>query len=164
VDNLYEILVLVIGGGFFGFLGVVITLFFTRKKSQAETEKARAEVKRLEEETEKLSLENQKLNLEYQKIRQEQTNLVLKENSELIKAKEELKAKLYIANEEKFLLSKELSTYRIESIEKQKKIEEFSANQKKFEELLANQHKDIVEIKKNQTGELSSQMPAHEQK
>ena len=155
MDRLYDILTLVIGGGAFSLLGGVITHFATRKRNNAE-------VKRLEEETEKLNLENQKLNLEYQTIRQQQTNLVLKENSELIKAKEELKAKLYIANEEKFLLSKELSTYRIESIEKQKKIEELSANQKKFEELLASQHKDIVEIKKKQTGELSSQMPAHE--
>jgi len=140
-------LVILIGGGLFSLFGGLITHLATRKRNNAE-------VKRLEEETEKLNLENQKLSLEYQKIRQEQTNSVMKENNELVKAKEELKAKLYITNEEKLLLAKELSIYRIESTEKQKRIDALSEKQKKFEELLTTHSQDIVAIKKTQTGQL----------
>jgi hypothetical protein len=141
VDRTYEFVALVIGGGMFTFLGVVVTLFFTRKKSQAETDKARAEIKKLEEESEKIKIENENM-------RTEQMNSVMKQNLDLEKAREELKAKLYIANEEKLMLSQEMQRYRIE----------LSENQRKFEELLVKQNKDIVEIKK-QTGQLPAQLP-----
>jgi hypothetical protein len=136
-----EFISLVLGGGIFTFLGVVVTLFFTRKKSQAETDKARAEIKKLEEESEKIKIENENM-------RTEQMNSVMKQNLDLEKAREELKAKLYIANEEKLMLSQEMQRYRIE----------LSENQRKFEELLVKQNKDIVEIKK-QTGQLPAQLP-----
>jgi hypothetical protein len=136
-----EILALVISGGIFTFLGVIATLLFTRKKSQAETDKARAEIKKLEEEAEKIKIENENM-------RTEQMNSVMRQNVELEKAREELKAKLYIANEEKLMLSQEMQRYRIE----------LSENQRKFELLLENQHKDIVEIKKK-TGQLPAQLP-----
>jgi chromosome segregation ATPase len=147
----FELLIRFLQSGIFTLLGVLFTLFFTRKKSQAETEKARAEIKKLEEEAEKLNIENQNM-------RAEQMNVVMKQNNELNKAKEELKAKLHIANEENLLLSKELHTQRIESFEKQKKIEELSERQRKIEESLAIQHKDIAEMKK-QTGQLPAQLP-----
>lgn len=142
-------LTILLGGGFFTFLGVMSALFATRKKSQAETLKAQADIKRLEEETEQLRMENQNMLTE-------QINSMMKQNNELSRAREELKAKLSISNEEKLLLSKELSIYRIESAEKQRKIDELSKNHKKFEELLATHDKDIVEIKKTQTGPLPS--------
>jgi hypothetical protein len=143
-----EILALIIGGGFFSFLGVIVTLWFTRRKSQAETEKTHAEIKKLKEEAEKLEIENQNM-------RMEQMNTVMKRSDDLEKAKEELKAKLYIANEEKLLLSQELHTQRIESNDLMKKL---SASQKIIEESLASQNKDIAEIKKK-TGQLPEQMP-----
>ena len=136
-----EIFALVISGGIFTFLGVIATLLFTRKKSQAETDKARAEIQKLEEESEKIKIENENM-------RAEQMNSVMRNNIELEKAKEELKAKLYIANEEKLLLSQELYRYRIELTE----------NRKKLESLLENQRKELVEIKK-QTGQLPTDLP-----
>ena len=141
MDKTYEFVALVIGGGVFTFLGVVVTLVFTRKKSQAETDKARAEIEKLREESEEIKIKNENM-------RTEQMNSVMKQNLELEKAREELKAKLYIAIEEKLMLSQEMQRYRIE----------LSENQRKFEELLATQHKDIVEIKK-QTGQLPAQLP-----
>jgi hypothetical protein len=137
-----DLFALAIGGGIFTFLGVVVTLLFTRKKVQAEADVARAQIRKLEEESEKIKIENENM-------RTEQMNSVMKQNVELEKAREELKAKLYIANEEKLMLSQEMQRYRIE----------LSENQRKFEELLASQHKDIVEIKKVQTGQLPAQLP-----
>ena len=136
-----EILALVISGGIFAFLGVIATLVFTRQKVRAETDKARAEIQKLEEESEKIKIENENM-------RAEQMNSVMRNNIELEKAKEELKAKLYIANEEKLLLSQELYRYRIELTE----------NRKKLESLLENQRKELVEIKK-QTGQLPTDLP-----
>ena len=141
MDSPYDFLGIVFGGGVFTFLGAVVTLFFTRKKSQAETDKARAEIKKLEEEAEKIKIENENM-------RTEQMNSVMKQNVELEKAREELKAKLYIANEQNLMLSKEMQRYRIE----------LSENQRKLEDLLKDQHKDIAEIKK-QTGQLPAQLP-----
>jgi len=137
-----DILALVISGGVFAFLGVIATLLFTRKKVQAETDKARAEIKKLEEESEKIQIENQNM-------RTEQMNSVMRQNVELEKAREELKAKLYITTEQNLLLSQEMQRYRIELME----------NQRKLESLLENQHKDIVEIQKVQTGRLPAQLP-----
>jgi cell division protein FtsL len=125
--------------GLFGLLGVLIATFANKRKSMAEIQK-------LEEETEKLNIENQNL-------RAEQMNAVIKENTDLQKARDEIKGKLYIANEEKLMLSKELAAQRIESAEYQKILAE---NQKKFELLavqLNSQGKDIGEIKKK-TGQL----------
>jgi ABC-type phosphate transport system auxiliary subunit len=136
-----DLLTLLFSGGVFTFLGVVVTLIFTRKKSQAETDKAHAEIKKLEEEAEKIKIENENM-------RTGQMHALMKQNLELEKAREELKAKLYIANEEKLMLSQELQRYRIELTE----------NQRKLEEILATQHKDIVEMKK-QTGQLPAQLP-----
>ena len=144
-----ELLALVIGGGIFTFLGVIITLFFTRKKVQADIDLARAQIKKLEEEAERLNLENQNMRIG-------QMNAVMKEKNDLEKDKEELKAKLYIANEEKLLLAQQLQN---DKIEKQKALADLSERQKVIEELLKNQHQDIVEIKKVQTGQLPSQLP-----
>lgn len=149
--NILDFVVPILQSGFFALLGVLSTLFFARKKNQAETEKARAEIKKLEEESERLNIENQNM-------RAEQMNSMMRQNNELNKAREELKAKLYIVNEENLLLSKELQLQRIESVQKQKRIDELSERQMKIEESLANQHKDIAEIKKN-TGQLPVQLP-----
>lgn len=146
-----ELLALVISGGIFSLLGVLATLIFTRKKSQAETDLARQALKKAVEETERLNIENQNL-------RTEQVNAMMKQNNELLKAREELKAKLDISKQENLLLSQELNTRRIESVEKQKVIEDLLARQKKVEELLNTQHEDIVEMKK-QTGQLPEQLP-----
>jgi DNA gyrase/topoisomerase IV subunit A len=153
-----EYFALLIGGGIFTFLGGLITLFVMRRKNNAETEKLLSEAEKNKAENKKLIEETERLNIENQNLRTEQMNAMLKQNNELVKAREELKAKLQISNEQNFLLSKELSIRNIESVEKQKKIDELSDRQKKVEELLNTQHKDIVEIKK-QTGQLPDQLP-----
>ena len=156
---------LVIGGGFFTFLGGLITLFVMRKRNNADTEKLlteaennRAEAEKNKAEVLKLKAEAEKLDIENQNLKTAQMNSVMKQNNDLVKAREELKAKLQISNEQNLLLSKELNIRNIESIEKQKKIDELSDRQKKVEELLNTQHRDIVEIKK-QTGQLPDQLP-----
>jgi hypothetical protein len=158
VDKISEYLALLIGGGIFTFLGGLITLFVMRKRNNADTEKLLSEAEKNKAENKKLVEETERLNIENQNLRTEQMNAMLKQNNELVKAREELKAKLQISNEQNLLLSKELNIRNIESMEKQKKIDELSDRQKKVEELLNTQHKDIVEIKK-QTGQLPDQLP-----
>jgi hypothetical protein len=129
-----EILFKALQYGLFGLLGVLIATFANKRKSVAEIEK-------LKEETEKLNLENQNL-------RSEQMNILITQNNELQKAREELKAKLYIANEEKLLLAKQLQEQRIESRNYQTRLEE-------LERKVYSQHKDITAIQKK-TGQLPS--------
>jgi hypothetical protein len=162
-----EILLRVLEGGLFTFLGVVTTLYFARNKNQGE-------VRKLQEETERLKIENQNLV-------QVQMNTLVKQNTELMKERQELeqrvgdameiameearkkmrpeldrihkgqedlKAELYIANQEKLNLSKELMLQRIEIAEQQKK----------NEKVLESQQKDISKIKLK-TGQLPEQLP-----
>jgi cell division protein FtsL len=139
-----EILMKVLQYGFFSLLGIIVATLANKRKSKAE-------IGKLEEETKKLNIENENL-------RAEQLNSFMKRNDDLEKAREELKGKLYIATEEKLLLSQELHLQRIESDKKQKINEELSARLSKVETLLNTQHKDIAEIKK-QTGQLPAQLP-----
>jgi len=138
--TLYDLLLRSLEGGLFTLLGLIIATIANRRKSNAETERARAEIERLEEETEKLRMENER-------NRAEQINTMLKQNIELLKAKDELKAKLHIANEEKLLLSKELSAQRIESIEYQKQVMQLSDNQRKIEQKVDTIKKQTDQLK-----------------
>jgi predicted nuclease with TOPRIM domain len=127
--------------GFFAFLGVVATLIAGRRKSGSE-------VKKLDEEAERLNIENQNL-------RAEQMNNVIKENSELLKAKDDLRTKLHIATEQIADLSKQLREQTILSAEYQRKMDEMLVNQKSIQETLNSQQQDISNIAK-QTGPLPS--------
>jgi len=150
---LFDLLIRVLESGLFVLLGIALTTIANRNKIKAETEKAQAETKKIQAENKKLMEESERLDIENQNLKLLQMNSVMKENNELLKAKEELKAKLHISNEENLLLQKELSIYRIE----------LSDKQKKFEELLANQQKEIIVIKQK-TGQLPAQMQSREQK
>jgi hypothetical protein len=134
--------------GFFAFLGVVATLIAGRRKSGSE-------VKKLDEEAERLNLENQNL-------RAEQMNNVIKENSELLKAKDDLRTKLHIAAEQIADLSKQLREQTILSVESQRKIDEMLVNQKNILEMQQSQQKDISNIVK-QTGPLPSREELNKQ-
>jgi hypothetical protein len=151
----YETLFRVLESGILVFMGVLATLIFGRKKTTAETEKYQTEVLKLKQETERLEIENRNLI-------QVQMNDLTKQNSDLMEARlklreeldrihkgqADLEAALYITNQEKLNLSKELVQLRAENYEQRTKLEK----------ALEVQHKDIVEIKK-QTGQLPDQLP-----
>jgi DNA repair exonuclease SbcCD ATPase subunit len=133
----------ILESGFFTFLGVIVTLYSVRSKTQAETrklvsesEKSKAEVLRLKEETENLQIEHQTRLLQ-------QNNELMRQLDNIHKTQKDIEAQLFVTNQEKQKLVNELAQTRIE----------YQEQQKKLEQLLAVQQKDISKIVR-QTGQL----------
>jgi hypothetical protein len=110
---------------------------------------------KLQQESERLQIENKNLiQAQMNDLTQQNNNLMevrlkLREELDRIhKGQSDLEAKLYVASQEKLILSQELTQLRAENYEQRVKLEK----------ALAVQHNDIVEIKK-QTGQLPEQLP-----
>ena len=147
-----ETLSLLLGGGLFGFVSSMIVLLSGRRKN-------RAEIERLLEDTEKASLQN-KLDLEnrinnlqdrYENLyneREKERDAKRNELNNLHDAILILQKNLQNVNDEKVIVSRELSYQRSANAEKQKEIDLLKVSSRKH-------GVEISEIQK-QTDELAS--------